>query len=128
RMATTDVAPTGGVFSRLGDVVVRWPLLVIGFWIALAAVLALVLPPLAVVAARHQTQPLPADAPVVVTGREMAEAFHETGAGAPLLVVLTNEKGLGPTDEKTYRTLVDNLRQDTKDVQTVQDFLGIPQL
>jgi RND superfamily putative drug exporter len=58
----------------------------------------------------------------------MAEAFHETGSGAMLLVVLTNEKGLGPADEKTYRTLVDNLRQDAKDVQTVQDFLGIPQL
>jgi putative drug exporter of the RND superfamily len=127
-MATTHVAPTGGIFQRLGNAVVRWPLLVIGFWIALAAVLALTLPPLAVVAARHQTQPLPADAPVVVTGQEMAEAFHETGSGAPLLVVLTNEKGLGPADEKTYRTLVDNLRQDTKDVQTVQDFLAIPQL
>jgi RND superfamily putative drug exporter len=128
RMATTDVAFAGGIFGRLGNLVVRRPLLVIGFWIALAAVLALVLPPLPVVAARHQTQPLPADAPVVVAGKEMAEAFHETGAGAPLLVVLTNENGLGPADEATYRSLVDNLRQDTKDVQTVQDFLGIPQL
>jgi putative drug exporter of the RND superfamily len=127
-MGTTDLALAGGIFQRLGNVIVRWPLLVIGFWIALAAVLALTLPPLAVVAARHQTQPLPANAPVVVTGREMAEAFHETGSGAPLLVVLTNEQGLGPTDEKSYRTLVDNLRQDTKDVQTVQDFVGIPQL
>ena len=45
-----------------------------------------------------------------------------------LLVVLTDEKGLGPADEKTYRALVDKLRQDTKDVQTVQDFLGTPQL
>jgi RND superfamily putative drug exporter len=105
---------------------VRWPLLVIGFWIALAAVLTLTLPPLAVVAARHQTEPLPADAPVVVTGKQMAEAFHETGSGSMLLVVLTNEKGLGPADEKTYRTLVDKLRQDTQDVQTVQDFLGTP--
>lgn len=106
----------------------RWPLLVIGFWIALAAVLTLTLPPLAVVAARHQTEPLPADAPVVVTGKQMAEAFHETGSGSMLLVVLTTEKGLGPADEKTYRTLVDKLRQDTQDIQTVQDFLGTPQL
>jgi putative drug exporter of the RND superfamily len=107
---------------------VRWPLLVIGFWIALAAVLTLTLPPLAVVAARHQTEPLPADAPVVVTGKQMAEAFHETGSGSMLLVVLTDEKGLGPADEETYRTLVDKLRQDTQDVKTVQDFLGTPQL
>src|SRR5271156_74555 len=128
RMGTTDVATAGGIFQRLGDVVVRWPLLVIGFWIALAAVLTLTLPPLAVVAARHQTEPLPADAPVVVTGKQMAESFRETGSGSMLLVVLTTEKGLGPADEKTYRALVDKLRQDTKDVQTVQDFLGTPQL
>jgi RND superfamily putative drug exporter len=128
RTGTTAVASAGGIFQRLGNLVVRWPLLVIGFWFALAAVLFLVLPPLPVVAARHQTQALPADAPVVVTGKQMAEAFHETGSGSMLLVVLTNEKGLGPADEKTYRTLVDDLRQDTKDVQTVQDFLGTPQL
>src|ERR1700722_10902242 len=96
RMAATDLAPAGGIFERLGNLVVRWPLLVIGFWIALAAVLALALPPLPVVAARHQTHPFPADAPVVVAGQEMAEAFRETGVGAPLLVVLTNEKSLGP--------------------------------
>ena len=128
RMGTTDVAAAGGIFQRLGDVVVRWPLLVIGFWIALAAALFLTLPPLQVVAAQHQVEALPADAPVVVTGKQMAEAFHETGSGSMLLVVLTDEKGLGPADEKTYRALVDKLRQDTKDVQTVQDFLGTPQL
>jgi putative drug exporter of the RND superfamily len=127
-MGTPDVGHSAGIFERLADLVVRWPLLVIGFWIALAAILALALPPLPVVAARHQTEPLPADAPVVVTGKAMAEAFHETGSSSMLLVVLTDEKGLGPGDEKTYRTLVDNLRRDQKDVQTVQDFLGTPQL
>ncbi len=127
-MNTADGATAAGTFQRLGNVVVRRPLLVIGFWIALAAALFLALPPLAVVAARHQTEALPTDAPVVVTGKQMAEAFHETGSGSTLLVVLTDEKGLGPGDEKTYSTLVDKLRQDTKDVQTVQDFLGVPQL
>jgi RND superfamily putative drug exporter len=127
-MNEADGATAGGIFERLGNVIVRWPLLVIGFWIALAATLLLTLPPLAAVAARHQAEALPADAPVVVTGKQMAEAFHETGSGSTLLVVLTDEKGLGPGDEKTYSTLVDRLRQDTKDVQTVQDFLRVPQL
>ncbi|MEZ0366473.1 RND family transporter [Mycobacterium sp. pUA109] len=127
-MDTAEVAEAGGLFERLGDFVVRWPWAVIGFWIALAAVLTLALPPLAVVAARHQTEPLPANAPVVVTGKAMAEAFRETGSGSTLLVVLTDENGLGPADEQTYRKLVDALRKDTQDVQTVQDFIGIPQL
>ena len=46
QMDTTDVA-AGGIFQRLGDFVARWPILVIAFWIALAAVLMLALPPLA---------------------------------------------------------------------------------
>jgi putative drug exporter of the RND superfamily len=127
-MGKAEVAGAGGIFERLSDLVVRRPLVIIGSWIVLAAVLTLTIPPLAVVAARHQTDALPADAPVVVTGKQMAEAFHETGSGSMLLVVLTDEKGLGPADEQTYRALVDNLRKDTKDVQTVQDFLGMPQL
>ncbi|MFZ3307098.1 MAG: MMPL family transporter, partial [Mycobacterium sp.] len=103
--------------------VVRWPLLVIGFWIALAAVLSLALPPLTVIAGDRQSAALPNNAPALVTGREMAEAFHETEPTSMMLAVLTDEKGLGPADEETYRTLVDKLRHDTRDVHSVQDFL-----
>ena len=58
----------------------------------------------------------------------MTEAFHESGSENVLLVVLTNEKGLGPADERTYRTLVDRLRQDNRDVVMLQDFLSTPPL
>jgi RND superfamily putative drug exporter len=128
RRDATDVAAAGGVFQRLGDLVVRWPLVVIGFWIALAAVLLLMLPPLTVIAGERQSAALPNNAPVLVTGREMAEAFHETEPTSMLLAVLTDEKGLGPADEKTYRTLVDKLRQDTRDIHSLQDFLSTPPL
>jgi RND superfamily putative drug exporter len=127
-MGTRDVAGTAGVFQRLGNLVVRWPLVVIGFWIALAAVLSLTLPPLPEIAGRHQTTTLPDNAPVMVTSGQMSEAFHETGSDELLFVVLTNEKALGSADEQTYRTLVDKLRQDTRDVKTVQDFLSTPPL
>lgn len=43
-------------------------------------------------------------------------------------MVLTNDKGLGPADEATYRTLVDTLRQDTRDVLMLQDFVSTPAL
>ncbi|HZE18105.1 MAG TPA: MMPL family transporter, partial [Mycobacterium sp.] len=55
-------------------------------------------------------------------------AFHEAGSQSILVVVLTDDKGLGPTDEGVYRTLVDTLRQDTKDVVMLQDFLRTPPL
>jgi len=122
------VAAAGGIFQQLGNVVVRWPLVVIGLWIALAAVLLLTLPPVAVVAGQRQPDALPKDAPSMVSNRAMTAAFREQGSGSPVFAVLIDEKGLGPADEATYRTLVDKLRRDTRDVQSVQDFLGMAPL
>jgi putative drug exporter of the RND superfamily len=102
--------------------------LVIGFWIALAAGLMLLLPPLPEIAAKSQAPPLPDDAPTMVTARQMTKAFHETGSGSQLMVILTNENGLSPADEKTYRALIDNLHQDTQDKMSIQEFVTAPPL
>jgi len=118
---TTDTsAGTAGVFQRLGDFVVRRPVIVIGFWVMLAAVLSLTFPPLTQMVRERPVDILPANAPVTVTSQQMTEAFHESGSQNVLLTVLTNEKGLGPADEDVYRTLVDKLRQDTRNVVMVQ--------
>jgi RND superfamily putative drug exporter len=127
-MAANDVTRSGGVFGKLGNAVVRWPLLVIVLWLAFASIPLLTLAPLVEIVGRHKATPLPYDAPTMVTTREMAEAFHETGSDNVLLVVLTNEDGLGPADEQTYGRLVDKLRQDTGDVKSVQDFVSAPPL
>ncbi|MCW2652474.1 MAG: putative rane protein MmpL family [Mycobacterium sp.] len=127
-MDRTGATGTGGSFQRLGNLAVRWPLLIIGFWIVLAATLSLTLPPLPVIAGRQQAAMLPDNAPVMVTSREIAEAFHDKGSDNVLLVVLTDEKGLGPADEKTFHTLVDRLRQNTRDVVAFQDVLSTPQV
>jgi putative drug exporter of the RND superfamily len=118
----------GNVYRWLGELAARRPLAVIGFWIALAAALALTLPPLAVVAATKQPQMLPDDAPVMVTTRQIIDAFHDKGSDNVVLVVLSDEKGLSRADESTYRTLVDKLRQDTRDVVALQDFLSTKEL
>ena len=65
-------------------------------------------------AQKHPLAILPSDAPSSVTARQMTEAFHESGTDDLLLVVLTNENGLSPADEATYRKLVDALREDTR--------------
>lgn len=44
------------------------------------------------------------------------------------LVLLTNENGLGPADEAVYRKLIENLRADTQDKISVQDFLAVPEM
>jgi RND superfamily putative drug exporter len=113
---------------RLADFVVRWPWIVIGIWVALAVALPLTCPSLGEMALKHPLAILPNDAPSNVTARKMTEAFHESGSEDLLLVALTDDKGLNPADEATYRKLVDALRQDTRNVVMVQDFITTPPL
>jgi RND superfamily putative drug exporter len=116
------------VFVRLGNLVVQWPWYVIGCWIVLAATLPALFPSLTELSQKSPAGLLPADAPGSVSARQMNEAFHESSTGNLLLVVLTDDKGLGPADEDTYHALVDRLRRDTRDVVGLQDFLSTPPL
>jgi putative drug exporter of the RND superfamily len=113
---------------RLADFVVRWPWVVIGLWVATAVALPLTFPSLDQMAQKHPLAMLPSDAPSSVTARKVTEAFRESGSEDLLLVVLTDNKTLGPADEAVYRKLVDALRQDTRDVLMLQDFVGTPPL
>ena len=107
---------------------VRRPLVVIGFWLVLAAILSLMLPSLQQMVLQRPVDILPANAPVNVATKQMTEAFHESGSQNVVAVVLTDEHGLGPHDEDVYRTLVGKLRPDTHDVVMLQDFISTPPL
>ena len=109
----------------------RRPWIVIGCWLALALVVPMTVPSLTEMAQRHPVAILPAEAPSTATAKKISQAFHEAGSENVLIVLLTSEngaKGLGPVDENVYRTLTDRLRQDTKDVVMLQDFLSAPPL
>src|ERR1700712_1772022 len=113
---------------RLTDLVVRWPLVVVGLWIAMAVALPMAVPSLGEMAERHPLVILPGDAPSSVTAQKMTEAFKEPGSDNLLVVALINESGLKPADEAAYRNLVDAVRDDVRDVVSVQDFVSTPQL
>lgn len=113
---------------RLADLVTRWPLAVIGLWVAVAVLLPLALPTLNEMAQRHPLAVLPSDAPSNMAARQMAEVFHEAGTDNLLLVALINEDGLRPADEAAYRGLVDALRDNLTDVVMLQEFVSTPQL
>lgn len=113
---------------RLTDFVVRWPWAVIGVWVALAVALPLTFPSLNEMAQKHPLSMLPADAPSSVAARQMTEAFKEPGGDDLLLVVLTDEHGLNPGHEATYRKLIAALRDDPHDVVMLQDFVETPAL
>ena len=68
--------------------------------------------------------------PGAATTRQISEAFHQSGSENEnvLLVVLTDDNGLNPSDLTTYRTLADNLRPDTRDIVMLQDFIQTPAL
>ena len=118
----------GGFFGWLGGFVVRWPWLVIAAWLALAISLTLAFPSLAVLAQKAPASILPANAPSVVSQKQMSETFKEASADNILIVVLTNEKGLTSADEGVYRNLVGALRAETEDVAALQDFITTPPL
>jgi putative drug exporter of the RND superfamily len=119
-----------GLFGRVGAFVLRWPWVVIGFWIALAAVLSVTFPPLTEMASKRPVAILPPDAPVLATTHQITEAFHQSGSENEnvLLVVLTDENGLNPDNYVTYRNLADKLRPDTRDIVMLQDFVHTPAL
>ncbi len=112
---------------RLVDGVLRWPSAVILFWVALAVVLPQTFPSLDEMAQKHPLAMLPGNAPSSVAAREMTEGFSETGTDDLLLVVLSDERGIGPDGEETYRKLVGTLRDDP-DVVMLQDFVTTPAL
>jgi RND superfamily putative drug exporter len=124
------VADGRGTFGWIGVLVRRWPWAVIGFWVAMAGVLAVTFPPLTEMAAKRPVPILPSDAPVLQTTRQISEAFHQSGSENEnvLLVVLTDDDGLNPADLTTYRTLAQNLRPDTRDIVMLQDFVRTPAL
>lgn len=118
----------GGILPVMGRVIVRHPVLVIAGWLATAAVLFLLIPPLGVVAQKNPPDFLPAESPVLVTGNEMQAAFHEPNASNALVVILVDDAGISPADEQTYRALVERLNQEPESVSSTQDFLSIPEL
>ena len=115
-------------FTWVGRQVTRWPLLVIALWLAIPAALFFAFPPLSDAIRQHPVPLIPSSAPSTVTAQKITEAFHESGQDNLMLVVLTDEGGLTPDDEGTYRALVTALRQDGRDVKMLQEFVGTPAL
>jgi putative drug exporter of the RND superfamily len=121
-----DAASIKRGLGWLGKFLVRRPLTVIVIWVAMAAILPVTLPSLTQIVRDHPVNLLPAHDPANVAATQMAKVFHE-GQNI-LLVVLTDERGLGPADEATYHTVADKVRRNPAAVTAVQDFVTTPAL
>lgn len=101
----------------------------IGFWLALVTVLSVTFTPLGQMARDHSNQEvLPSNSAVTMATRQMTKALREPGIQNIALVVLTDYRGMSNADENVYRTLVDKLRRDKRDVVMMQDFVSQPPL
>jgi RND superfamily putative drug exporter len=127
RSATiTAAATTGtGAFGMLARLAVRAPWLMIAGWIAVVAVLAVAFPPLTKLVESQKLQPLPPQA--MAAAEQMAKDFGESAQNV-LIVVLTDNRGLQPADENTYRKLAATLHGQANDVAGVQDIVTTPAL
>ncbi|MFI5509918.1 RND family transporter [Mycobacterium sp. NPDC051804] len=113
------------MLKSLGQVVVRAPWLVIAAWVGLVVVLALVFPPLTKIVENQTVQPLPPQA--MAATEQMAKDFGDSAQNI-LIVVMSNDQGLSPANDNTYRALADKLRSDGRDVSSVEDFASTPAL
>ncbi|WP_322790535.1 RND family transporter [Mycolicibacterium helvum] len=100
----------------------------IAAWLVLAGAMMALITPLSVVSARNPPSFLPQDAPVLLSVKKMQTAFHEADAGNFAAIILSNENGLTPADEVAYRKIVDKLKDETKNVTSMQDFVRTPEL
>ncbi|PJE24143.1 MAG: MMPL family RND transporter [Mycobacterium sp.] len=99
---------------------------IILFWVAVAVLLSVFVPPLEVVGQEHSVSLSPADAPSFVAMKTIARAFDEGTTDSSVSLVLEGDRPLGDDAHKFYDELIRRLRADRTHVLNVQDFWGDP--
>jgi len=97
-------------------------------WVALAAVLNVVVPQIEEVAARDSTPVVPQDAPSIVAVDEMDKAFGNGGSKSFVVIVMERDGGLTRADQRYAGRLAAVLTEDEDNVSFVQDVRKHPEL
>ena len=100
--------------------------LVIGVWIAVGVVLAVLFPQLETVVRQQSVDPIPAGVPSFQALDQMGGAFGEKGAKTTVFVTMENPNGFTEVTRERYDALVVQLRENFDDVQSVRDLLSDP--
>jgi RND superfamily putative drug exporter len=130
RERAVSAAKTSGEYSERLDALARFTVrhktFVIGAWVGLAVVLALVFPQLETVVQKQSGQLIPRNVASFQTIDRMSEAFGEQGSETMLFVAMEDPTGLTPSARQRYADLVSRLRADTAHVLLVQDLMSPP--
>jgi RND superfamily putative drug exporter len=95
-------------------------------WIALIALLNVVVPQLEAVGKMRSVSMSPDDAQSVVATKRVGEVFHEYQSNSSVMIVLEGQKPLGADAHVYYDQMVKKLDADTKHVEHVQDMWSDP--
>jgi len=110
----------------LAHVIRRLSVPILLFWLAVAAITNIVVPPLEAVGNAHTVSLSPEDAPSLQATKRIGQVFHEFDSNSSAMIILEGDKPLGDDAHRFYDTLIQKLSQDTKHVEHTQDFWGDP--
>ncbi|MEY8018223.1 RND family transporter [Mycobacterium servetii] len=99
---------------------------IILFWIAVAALLSVVVPSLEDVGQERSVSLSPSDAPSFVALKRIGHVFKEGETDSSAMIVLESNQPLGDDAHRFYNEMIHKLRQDKTHVLSVQDFWGDP--
>ncbi|MDQ2626153.1 MAG: MMPL family transporter [Actinomycetota bacterium] len=129
--APTDDTPSEAVAQArhaerplLPRLIRRFAVPIILAWIALIAVLNIVVPQLEEVGKLRAVSMSPNDAPSMIATKRVGKVFEEYDTSSSVMVVLEGDEPLGAQAHDFYDRMVRDLRADTAHVQHVQDFWG----
>ena len=91
-------------------------------WIALTVVVNVIAPQLEVVGERHAAPMAPMDAPSMKAMMRLGHNFKEFDSNSTATIVLESQQDLGEAAHRYYDSIVQQLKQDPRHVQHIQDF------
>jgi RND superfamily putative drug exporter len=91
------------MFERLGRFAIRYRLMIITVWVALAAIITIVAPNIDDVASSDQTSFLPSNAPFIQANEVFQEAFPDEFARGSAFVVIDASKAGGVNDPQVWQ-------------------------
>ncbi len=127
--APTDAIPVGGKHAErpfIARTIRRLALPIIFGWIAIIAVLNVVVPQLETVGQMRAVSMTPDSAPSMIAMKRVGEVFQEFDSNSSAMVMLEGEQPLGAEAHKFYDEMIDKLEADSRHVEHVQDFWSDP--
>ncbi|WP_081290343.1 RND family transporter [Mycobacterium asiaticum] len=123
---TKGRGPQSHGHQAIAQIVHRFRVPIVAFWVGFAVLLMVFVPSLEKVGKDHAVPLSPADAPSMQAMKRAGQVFKEFDTDSAVMVVLEGDEPLGDDAHRYYDRLVHAIEADTPHVQHVQDFWGDP--